>query len=255
MKVLIVEDEPAASKNLIALLEELDPGIQILAVIDSVAGLIKWIEENPRPELAFFDIQLSDEKIFRAFKKVKVDFPVIFTTAYDQYAMQAFKVNSIDYLLKPINNKAVKNALDKYRDMLDFGKKINEEKIISLLENLHKTQQKEFRKTFLVHYQDRLIPVPTNDISYFFIENEIVYLKTFQNKKYVVNQNMDTIKKQLDPEQFFRANRQHILSRESIREITPYFNERLMVKLIPPSKNQVLISKQKSAAFKAWLAI
>jgi two-component system LytT family response regulator len=253
MNVLIAEDEIGASRNLTAILQEVEPSCNILAVLESVEETHEWIMENPPPDLAFFDIQLSDENIFKLFIKVTVDFPVVFVTAYNQYAIRAFKVNSIDYILKPVNTKSVKYALGQFRKLKASNAFSNEKKILELLEELRGEKKKQYRKSFLIQVKDKLIPLAVAEIAYFFIENGMVYAVTSSNGKFIVNHKLDDIGKQLNPDYYFRANRQFIVSRESVAEINPYFNERLSIKVMPKPSIPIIISKAKATHFKAWM--
>ena len=253
MNILIAEDEIGASRNLIAILEELEPQCKILAILESVKETTKWIKNNPPPDIAFFDIQLSDDIVFKVFKKTKVNFPVVFTTAYNQYAIRAFKVNSIDYILKPVNIKSVKHAFRQFKQLMEFNLGVREEKILNMLEDIKSGQNRQYKKSFLVQFKDRLIPIGVADLAYFFIEYGIIYGITTNNQKYTINQNLEDIANQLDPEKFFRANRQFIISRQAVKEINPYFNERLNIKVIPQAADHIIISKATATSFKAWI--
>ena len=253
MNILIAEDEAAARKNLVAILNEVEPGCTILATLESVEETMMWLLENPPPDIAFFDIQLSDDNIFERFKKMVIRFPVVFVTAYNQYAIRAFKVNSIDYILKPVGSRAVSFALNKYRELHPQSIVQEEGVLRKLWEHIHQNRKKEYRTSILLQFKDKLIPIPIDDISYFFIENGLVFCMTFDGKKYYTNKKLETIESQLDPEHFYRANRQYIISRKSIKEISPYFNERLSVKVFPQPKDAVIISKAKASDFKAWV--
>ena len=253
MNILIAEDEIGASRNLIAILEELEPQCNILAILESVQETTKWIKNNPPPDIAFFDIQLSDDNIFKVFKKTRVNFPVVFATAYNKYAIRAFKVNSIDYILKPVNVKSVKHALRQFKQLMEFNLSVREEKILNMLEDIKSGQSRQYKKSFLVQFKDRLIPVGVSDLAYFFIEHGVIYGITTNNQKYTIDQNLEDIANQLDPEMFFRANRQFIISRQSVKEINPYFNERLSLKVIPQAMVQIIISKGRAASLKAWI--
>lgn len=254
MNILIAEDEPAASKNLEIILREIDPELNILATIQSVKDLLDWVDKNPPPDLAFFDIQLSDDIVFKAYRKTNIQFPVVFITAYDSYAIRAFKVNSIDYLLKPVKAIEVKQALNKYRSLLRFGEDNLETKVLSALKSLTTNKAKDYRKTLLAHYRDKLIPVDIADFAFFHIENGIVYGTTHKGKEYPLNQKLEKLEKQLDPAAFFRINRQVLVSRTAVREISPHFKDRLLLKLSNPPKWQVIVSRAKSGDFKAWIS-
>lgn len=254
MNILILEDEFAAQQNLEAIIHEVAPGARILAILESVKDAQKWFQKNQPPDLAFFDIQLSDGIVFSLFRKISVNFPVIFTTAYDQYALKAFKVNSIDYILKPVSNKSVKFAIRQYHEMLKSSRTSMEDKLMAMLSELKQSENREYRKTFLVQHKDKLIPIDTESFHYFTIQNGIVYAYTRSNDSFVINQTLDEIIKQLNPATFYRANRQFIVSRSAIAEISPYFNERLSVKLTIGHNNSVIISKSRATSFKSWLS-
>lgn len=254
MNVLIIEDEYGAAQNLKFVLKEIDSTINTLAIIESVQDAVHWIKNNPAPELAFFDIQLADGNSFEIFKKVKIEFPVIFTTAYDQYAIKAFKVNSVDYLLKPIQKEVLQFALDKYQKIYKKKETLNSESLSNLILNLGLTKKKENKKSFLIHHQDRIIPVAVSDFAYFFIKNSIVYGVTFRKQKYVIDQKLDSIEEQIDTNDFYRVNRQYIVSRKAIKEAIYHFNGRLILKVFPSPQNDLLVSKVKASDFKEWLS-
>jgi two-component system LytT family response regulator len=226
----------------------------VLAVIETVKDAVRWIENNPSPDLAFFDIKLADGNSFEIFEKVDIEFPVIFTTAYNEYAIQAFKVNSIDYLLKPIQKEMLEFALDKYGKLYKKGSTLNPDTLSKLILELGLSTKKKNRKTFLIHYRDRLLPVSVSDFAYFYIQNGIVNGITFKKEKYVIDQKLDHIEKQINPDDFFRVNRQNIVSRKAIQEAVLYFNGRLKLKVMPPPQEDILVSKAKATTFKNWLS-
>ncbi|MFC1556652.1 LytR/AlgR family response regulator transcription factor [candidate division KSB1 bacterium] len=253
MNVIIVEDEYSAARNMRALLKEIDEDIHVLEVLESVKDAVQWIAENPSPELAFFDIQLTDGTSFEIFEKTEVAFPVVFTTAFNEYALKAFKVNSIDYILKPIKKSDVEFAINKYKDLTAQRIPPDSADIMSALQFLAKTTEPQYKKTLLINKHDGFVPVSIDDIAFFFIENGIVYGRTLRKEKYTVDEKLDLLEKQLSPDDFFRANRQYIISRQSILEIANYFNGRLLVQTNPSSPEKILISKARSASFKKWL--
>ena len=252
MRVIIVEDEKSAIKNMVALLQEIDPNITVIASLQTISEATKWITNNPSPELAFFDIQLADGLSFEIFKKTLVEFPIIFTTAYNEYALRAFKVNSIDYLLKPIKKQELVFAINKY-------KKINEdlvlknENFIAIMKTLNIEIKQSYKKTILVKKFDGLIPIQTSSFAYFFIETGIVYGYTHNKEKFVIDETLDALAEQLSPSDFFRANRQFIVSRNSIKEAQNYFNKGFSLKLNLSQNEIILISKAKVSLFKDWL--
>ena len=252
MKVIIVEDEKSAIKNMVALLHGIDPTISVIASLQTISEAAKWITNNPSPELAFFDIQLADGLSFEIFEKTIVEFPVIFTTAYNVYALRAFKVNSIDYLLKPIKKQELVFAINKY-------KKINEdvvlknENFITAIKTLNIEIKQSHKKTILVKKFDGLIPIQTSSFAYFVIENGVVYGYSYDKEKFVIDETLDQLEGQLSSSDFFRANRQFIVSRNSIKEAQNYFNKGFSLKLNPSQNEITLISKAKVSLFKDWL--
>lgn len=248
IQVIIVEDEVGAANNLQFILKEITPTTNVLAVLPSIEQSIEWLSKNSPPDLAFFDIQLEDGLSFEIFKAVEVDFPVIFTTAFDEYAIKAFKVNSVDYLLKPIKEEDIKFSLHKYNkfNKSSVAKGVID-KILDAIPGHHETS------TFLIHYKQKLIPVPTKDFAFFYIESGLVHCCTFGSEVYPLDDTIEELELKLNPKQFFRANRQCIVNRAAIKEIEFYFNARLLLKLSPASKNPVLISKVRVPVFKEWM--
>ncbi len=253
MNVIIIEDESGVAQNLVDILGEIEPGIRVLGIIESVKDAVTWLRENPDPELGFFDIRLADGDSFEIFEKVEVNFPVIFTTAYDEYAIKAFKVNSIDYLLKPIDKKSLIAALNKYEAFYKKDTIVDNTLLLKAIEQLRLKDEKKFKKSFLVYIRDQILPVSVEDIAYFFLENEVVYCVTFKDKKFVIDQTLDRISSQTDPESFFRANRQYIVSRKTVKSADQHFNRKLKLNLSPSPNEDVFISKTKVTEFKEWL--
>lgn len=254
MKAIIVEDEHGAAKNLLAVIEEVSPDIEVLTILESVKDTVKWIQSNSKPDLGFFDIQLSDSNAFEIFNRCNVNFPVIFTTAYNEYAINAFKVNCIDYILKPVNSSAVKFALSKYKNLEVFSRNITQETILSILHDIREQNNKKHKAYFLVNFKDKFLPVSANEFAFFYIENGIVCGFSKSNKKYHLEQNLDNIESQLDPLHFFRANRQFIVAKNAILELNVYFNSKLIIKTKPSSPERIIVSKAKSTPLKKWLA-
>ncbi len=249
MRVLIVEDETSSYENLREILREIDPEIEIAGNTESVVQTVRWLKENLAPDLIFMDIHLSDDSAFAIFEKINVEIPIIFTTAYDQYAIKAFKLNSIDYLLKPIKVSDVRHAIDKFRrfehnDVAYY---------LSQLTQLTSSVSKRRRK-ILIPYKDKLIPVNLSDIAFFYTtdKNTFVYLSS-ENTHFAYSKTLDQIMATLDPDIFFRANKQFIIRRENVVNITIWFDNRLLVTLDTAVPERIYISKNKAAAFKAWL--
>lgn len=247
MRVLIVEDETAAYENLVDMLTEVSPDIQIAGNTESVTQTIHWLQSHPAPELIFMDVHLSDGSAFAIFDKMEVEIPIIFTTAYDRYAIEAFKVNSIDYLLKPIKVADIRHALEKYS-------KLNRLDIMKYLSQLsHLSPLPQYKDKLLIPYKDRLVPINTRDISFFYTEgkNTFVYLK--DGAKYPYSKTLEQIATSLNPADFTRVNKQYIVSRDSVTNIIIWFDSRLLITLDVEVPERVYISKNKASEFKSWM--
>jgi DNA-binding LytR/AlgR family response regulator len=250
MKVLIIEDEAPAARRLTALVKEIRPQAEILGQIDSVETAIEWCNNNPLPDLAFMDIQLADGLSFDIFEAVPVKCPVIFTTAYDEYAIKAFKVNSIDYLLKPIDKDELAKALDKFDELIQQPNAGP----INISELVKSFGADKFKSRFLVKQGQRLIPVGTDEIAYFFAEDKVVFMVTHAGNKYVVDYTIEQLENQLSPEKFFRANRKIITSLPAVKDIHISFNGKLKIYLKPDFGNEeIFVSRERSPDFKTWL--
>ena len=246
MKALLIEDETAAARNLAAVLREVAPGVQIVATLESVAESIEWLRSNPQPDLLFMDIHLADGDSFRIFGAVEVTAPVIFTTDYDRYALEAFKVSSIDYLLKPINADDVRRALEKLRrltsgERLDYGSRVR---------SLAAQRQEE---VFLVRVRDRIIPLQRDRIAYCYTSNEKVTACDFDGETYPLDKTLEALQALLPERDFFRANRQFIVARRAVKEIAVWFGSRLTLHLTVDTPERIVISKARVPEFKTWL--
>ncbi|MEO1030349.1 MAG: LytTR family DNA-binding domain-containing protein [Bacteroidota bacterium] len=250
MRVLIIEDEKAAAENLKILLSEVDASIHVDTIIDTVSGAVDYFSEAHDIELAFFDIHLADGISFEIFDTVKVDVPVIFTTAYDEYAVKAFKVNSVDYLLKPIDEDELKEAIAKYKSTKQHVP-VNEQ-FQQMLQMLN-TEKKNYKTTYLVQQRDTLVPLSVNDIAYFTIDTGIVKATSFDKKGYIIDEKLEDIEAQLDPDQFFRANRQFIVQKKAIENLQLYFNGKLILNITPQPDEQIVVSKAKAPQLKKWM--
>lgn len=255
MNILIIEDEELAANRLIKLIKEIDDNINIIDVIDSVELAIDWFQQNEHPELIFLDIQLSDGLSFNIFKNVEVNSPVIFTTAFDEYALKAFEVNSVDYLLKPIDQAKLEQSIEKYKKVKQsFTKNEINFDTKKLLKALQKNEQ-EYKTRFLVNKGSSLIIIDIEEIAYFFTEDKLVFIITHNHKKYSINSTLDKVEKELEPRIFYRVNRQYLVSVQSIKEIHNYFKYKLKLKLIPiPESDDIIISKSKCTDFKNWIS-
>lgn len=251
MNILIIEDEIEATKNLLWLLNKTLPDATILATIDAVSEGIQWLKTNPMPDLIISDIQLADGNSFEIFEQVKVSCPVIFATAFDEYALKAFEVHSIDYLLKPIDLKQMERAINKFNSLnINSIEKYSEN--ISTLIKSSINSQKQYRQSFLVRYREKMLPIKTEFFAYFYTKEGLVYGKTNDDKTYNIELTLEELDLQLPPSVFFRANRQYIISREAVIEIEFYFNGRLLLKTKPHSSENILISKERVPVFKKW---
>jgi len=250
MRAIIVEDEMLAARNLQAILNELG-NVQVIAVLDSITETVEWFSCNPQPDLMFLDIHLADGSAFEIFDRTEIRCPVIFTTAYDEYALKAFKVNSIDYLLKPIDMVAVQRALKKLQGLTVTDKM--QDAVNQLMASFRATST--WKTHFLVQAKgDKLIPVQAIDIAFFYIDNGMVKAVTFDEKSFRFEHTLDELAEMLDPNIFFRANRQFIISRKAIKDIDLWFNNRLSVNLKIPVPEKILISKARISEFKNWFS-
>lgn len=252
MKLLIIEDEAPAVKKLVKTIEAIDPGVQVAGVTGSIDTSVAWLNENGAPDLIIMDIELSDGQSFEIFNRTQVSSPVIFITSYDEYALKAFKVNSVDYLLKPVQTDELRAALEKYRNNFDRPKP--EQYMDSLLQDIQrKLGSKNYRKRFLVKSGNRLVSVEIEDIAYFYSEGRLNFFKTFDRKKYIVDYTMDELEEMVNPEEFFRIGRAFLISLKSIERIDDYFGNRLMLQLSPATDKDAVVSREKVTDFKWWM--
>jgi len=249
MKIVIVEDETAAALNLQAILKQVRSDMEVTAVLESVTDTVRWFRENPAPDAVFMDIHLADGDAFRIFPQTEIPSPIIFTTAYDQYALEAFKVNSIDYLLKPIKIADLVRALEK----LDrFTPREREDYSERLSEMLRKKEEDE-RTAFLVHVKDKIIPIKAREIDFFYTFNERVTAHTSDGREMPMERSLDSLMGMLPGEDFFRANRQFIVARHAIHDISVWFGSRLCLNLTRKTPERIIISKVRVPELKKWL--
>lgn len=256
MNILIVEDEDLAVKKIQKTLSSVDPGAQVVGITDSITATVDWLKTNPSPDLILMDIELSDGQSFEIFTRVDVKSAVVFTTSYDEYALKAFKVNSIDYLLKPIQKEDLESALQKYRQMKNMyasgnGAELNVDNLVKELRQ--KLQPKEFRKRFLVKHAQKLVSIEVEEIAYFFSDGRLNFFKTYDNKKFVVDYTMDELEDMLDPERYFRISRSFYIAVDSVDQIHDYFGNRLLLHLKPAVDKEAIVSREKVADFKKWM--
>ncbi|MGD1005855.1 MAG: LytTR family DNA-binding domain-containing protein [Ignavibacteriaceae bacterium] len=249
MKLLIIEDEKHAVAKLSRLLYKIDAAIIIVGVLESVEKSINWLNDNPAPDLILMDIRLEDGICFEIFETINVKTPVIFTTAYDEYAIKAFKINSVDYLLKPVDENSLKNAIDKFHSFY-YDKHRDIENIGPLLKEF----SKQYKNRFLVKIGEHYKSIPTNDICYFYIIERSTFLKTVEGKTFGLDFSLEQIQNTINPGKFFRINRKYIINADSISDIVSYYSNRLLLKLVNQEKNEELVvSREKVSTFKKWM--
>lgn len=261
LRIAIIEDEPATARNLKFLLEEIDPNIEVLALLGTIKESVSWLNTHAAQcDLLFMDIRLTDGLSLDILQQTTIQTPVIFVTAFNDYALQAFKANGIDYILKPIGDEELKQALERFKRLTrhqerDQTSSQGVNNVYSQLQNLAeqlKDNSSRFRQSFLVHFRDKLLPLNVQDICWFHSVNETTFAQT-RDKKLIVDFTLDHLQDQLDPAIFFRVNRQFIVHRKAITEIDFYFNGRLLLKTIPDADDKMLISKARVPEFKAWM--
>jgi DNA-binding LytR/AlgR family response regulator len=257
MKVLIIEDEELAVKKLQKTLALVDAAAEVVGVADSIRSSVNWLQHNPAPDLILMDIELADGQSFEIFEKVEVKSTVIFTTSYDEYALKAFKVNSIDYLLKPVQKEDLQAALDKLKNLKSMLGGNNQASLLnvdSLVKELQlKLQPKEYRKRFLVKQAQKLVSIDVEDIAYFYADGRLNFFKTNDNRKFVVDYTMDDLEDMLDPRLFFRISRAFYVAVNNIDQIHEYFGNRLLLTLKPATEKEAIVSREKVGDFKKWM--
>ena len=251
MKVLIFEDEALAADRLVKLLTGISEEIEVVGTLKSIKKGLEWLSENNEPDLILSDIQLLDGLSFEIYKKHPVKCPIIFTTAYDQYALQAFEVNGVDYLLKPIQEEKLAPAIQKLKK--EKSPLISAEHLEELA-NLLEERKPKFKERFLVKLGQKITSVPTDKIAYFFSEEKVSFLVTESNQKFPVDNSLEELESMLDPKSFFRINRKYIVTLRSVDQIHPYFKGRLKLELAPPAADDdIVVSADKTPIFKSWL--
>ena len=250
MKIIIIEDEKPAARRLKRMLNDMD--LKVVAMLHSVEESIQWFLQNEHPDLILLDIQLSDGLSFEIFNEVNIDSNIIFTTAYDEYALKAFKLNSIDYLLKPIDDEELQNAIEKYQK---FSKKENKvqfdiDQIKNLLGN---PLEKKYKKRFTIKVGQHLKIVNTSTVECFYSENKATFLHTSKGKNYILDETLEQIEEQLEPAKYFRVSRKFIVNMDFIKDIISYTNSRLQVKLDHFNELEIIVSREKVKEFKQWL--
>ncbi|MBO5878157.1 MAG: response regulator transcription factor [Alistipes sp.] len=257
--VLIIEDETAAAVNLQAILRRVAPSYKVLTVLESIEESVEYFsdETSPRPDLVFMDIHLADGESFRIFDRVEIKIPIIFTTAYDEYALRAFKVNSIDYILKPIKEDDMRHAIEKF-SLLSGGERNEYNQRVEQM--VHSTQKestanesRESQRVYLVHQKDKIIPLSIDNVAFFFTANEKVSAVTYDGSYHIIDRTLESLQSSLPDMEFFRANRQFIVARKAVKDITIWFGSRLSLNLSVTTPEKIIIPKARVAEFKQWL--
>jgi two-component system response regulator LytT len=248
MRVIIFEDEKLASERLIQLLKQIKPEAEVLTSIKSVEAGVLWLQNHDEPELIISDIQLLDGTSFEIFEQVKVNCPVIFTTAYDDFAIKAFEVNSVDYLLKPIQKEKLEKAIDKYENQKGNSSELNLEKIQELLQG-----EPTYKSRFLVKLGQRIKAIPVEKIAYFYSRDKLTYLVGFDGQKLPVDQTLEELDTLLNPTHYFRVNRKFLVHFDAVSDIHPYFKGRVKLELEPTIDEDIVVSSEKTPVFKKWL--
>jgi two-component system, LytTR family, response regulator LytT len=250
MNAVVIEDEIIAAQKLERLIIQSTDEIEVIAILQSVDESIEWFLHNPTPSLVFMDIHLADGSAFSIFDKVQIPCPIIFTTAYDEYALKAFEVNSIDYLLKPISEKSLEHALTKFRNM-NVSPRNNSDMMAQLLASINESK-KVFKSSFLIPYKDKFIPLAIDKIAFFYSENKMAKITTLDNQSFTIDSSLDVLFTNLDTSKFFRANRQYIVSHKAIKDISVWFGSKLSINLTVSVPEEIIVSKARVPEFKSW---
>ena len=249
-KVVIVEDEMLAVKKLQRLLLEANGDYELVEVLDSVKNTAKWLANNEPPDLLFMDIQLGDGLSFEVFDIVEVNCPVIFVTAFNEYAIEAFKLNSIAYILKPVTQEDLDNALSKYHEMM---KLFNKSRLKQQVVELRKSLKEGYKNRFMIKVGTHIKSVLTDEIAYFFSRDKATYLKTFEGKSYLLDYSLEQLYEMLNPLNYYRINRKYLVNIKAISDIMAYSNSRLELQLPHPEENHIIVSRERVSDFKQWL--
>jgi two-component system LytT family response regulator len=256
MNILIIEDEVVAAERIQELVHKTITDAHIVGLCDSIEQSVQFLQTHPMPSLILMDIELADGQSFEIFREVDITCPVIFTTAYDAYALQAFKVHSIDYLLKPIQQEELQQSINKFRQLKESFESKAALNVDDLLEALRRTTipvGNTYRERFLVRKGQQLLSIPNEETAYFYSEGRITFLKTIAGPFYALETSLEDVEQQVDPARFFRASRKYLLERRAIRTVLSDFNGKYRVILKPDAKEEVIVSRDRAAAFRKWL--
>lgn len=254
IKAVIIEDENPAARLLDKMIKELRPEWEIVILPGIVEEAVKWFSIHPHPDIIFLDIHLMDGNSFRFIEQAKPDSMIIFTTAYDEYAIRAFSVNSIDYILKPIHKERLAESIAKFewlchKEIKQYNQLLDIQNVLQQLSD----SEKKYRTRFLITYGDSFLTISVSDISYFYTENKITFAKTYNNKSYAIDISLNKLEEQLDGHSFFRVNRQFIVSADAIKKVKPYFLNKLRIQVVPPYEGNIQVSRERVTALKMWL--
>ena len=262
-RVLIIEDETAAAVNLQAILRRVAPSYEVLTVLESIEESVEYFndEQSPRPDLVFMDIHLADGESFRIFDRVDIKIPIIFTTAYDEYALRAFKVNSIDYILKPINEDDMRHAIEKFSLLSGGERQEYNQRVEQMVHSSSKESApaesrevpRDNQRVYLVHQKDKIIPLSIDDVAFFYTANEKVSAVTYDGTYHIIDRTLESLQASLPDQEFFRANRQFIIARKAVKDITIWFGSRLSLNLSVDLPEKIIIPKARVPEFKQWL--
>jgi two-component system, LytTR family, response regulator LytT len=256
MNLFIIEDEALASERIQELVRKAAPEALIVGIADSIEESVRYLSQYPMPDLILMDIELVDGQSFEIFSEVTVTCPVIFTTAYDEFALRAFKVHSIDYLLKPIQLEDLRNSLAKFRQLQAVYAQAEAIPISDLIQELRRTTAPAiplYREHFLTRQGQQLLSISIQDVAYFYSEDRVTFLKTHEGRFYALDYTLEEVEQQVDPRQFFRASRKYLTTRRSIRQIHMHFNGKYKVELLPASKDDLYVSRYRAHEFRKWL--
>ncbi len=250
MNIIIIEDEPITAEDLREIISQINPGARVVKILSSVKEAILYLNTHPMPDLIFSDIQLGDGLSFEIYQQVDIKVPIVFCTAYDEYALTAFRTNGIHYILKPFNEVMIQEALAKFHS-LKSSFSLDSQALLQLMQTLTRSPR-EKTTSVLVYQREKVIPVKIKDIALFYIKNEVCHLYTFDQKTYFINKSLDEVQ-QLGGNDFYRANRQYIVNRNAIREASPYLARKVNIVLNIPFSESIMVSKEKMSDFYTWL--
>ena len=253
MNVLIIEDENIAVQRLTEMLQELEPGIRIVNVLDSVKTGIAFLQQSPELDIIFMDIELGDGQSLEIFEKVRIDTPVIFITAYQEHALKAFKQNSVDYLLKPLHKSELQAALEKYKRLHGRQDAQLQKNVLRFLADMKTAEQVEHKDRFLAKTGTRMISIPARNVAYFYTKDRCQYIKTAANEDLIIDKPLDEVENEVDGKTFFRANRQFILNYNHVEKVQSWFAGKLKVQVRPAAHEEIIVSRLRAADFKKWL--